>query len=382
MPSRCGCRPRADNSVSPIKPKPGILNVKPYEVGVSKLAGIENACKLSSNESALGPSPKAAAAYQAAAEKLHRYPDGASSDLRAAIAAHYGLAADRIICGNGSDELLHLLCQAYIGPGDEMVYSAHGFSIYPIATLAAGGKPVAAPERNHTAQVDALLACVTPATRILFLANPNNPTGTYVSATEVRRLRAGLRDDILLVLDAAYAEFVRCNDYEAGIEMVSTHDNVVMTRTYSKIYGLAALRLGWAYCPAHIIDVLNRVRGPFNVSLPAQAAGIAALQDTAFTQAAIDHNEKWRGWLEEELRKLGLFSDPSVANFLLVSFPAEPGRNAAAADDFLRRNGMIVRRMEGYGLPQCLRVTVGTEAENRDFIRIMTEFTQGKTHAG
>ncbi len=366
--------------MSPIKPKPGILDVKPYEVGVSKIAGIADACKLSSNESSLGPSPMAVAAYQAAALKLHRYPDGASTDLRAAIAAHYGLAADRIICGNGSDELLHLLCQAYLGPGDEMVYSAHGFSIYPIATLAAGAKPVAAPERNHTAHVDELLACVTPATRMLFLANPNNPTGTYVTAAEVRRLRAALRDDILLVLDAAYAEFVRRNDYEAGIEMVSTHDNVVMTRTYSKIYGLAALRLGWAYCPAHVIDVLNRVRGPFNVSLPAQAAGIAALQDTAFTDAVVAHTEKWRGWLADELQKLGLFSDPSAANFLLVSFPSEAGRDAPAADAFLRQNGLIVRRMEGYGLPQCLRITVGTEQENREVIRVLSNFVQGKAH--
>lgn len=366
--------------MSPIKPKPGILNVKPYEVGVSRLEGVADARKLSSNESALGPSPKAVAAYQAAAVKLHRYPDGAATDLRTAIAAHYGLAADRIICGNGSDELIHLLCQSYLGPGDEMLYSAHGFSIYPIATLAAGARPVAAREHDHTAHVDELLACVTPATRILFLANPNNPTGTYITAAEVRRLRAGLRDDILLVLDAAYAEFVRRNDYEAGIEMVSTHDNVVMTRTYSKIYGLAALRLGWAYCPAHVIDVLNRVRGPFNVNLPAQAAGIAALQDTAFTEAVATHTEKWRGWLAGELQKLGLFSDPSVANFLLITFPAEAGRDAAAADAFLRKNGLIVRRMEGYGLPQCLRLTVGTEQENRDVIRVLSEFVRGEPH--
>ncbi len=367
--------------MSPIKPKPGILDVKPYEAGVSKLTGMADACKLSSNESALGPSPKAVAAYLAAAEKLHRYPDSASSDLRTAIAAHYGLNAERIICGNGSDELIHLLCQAYLGPGDEMLYSAHGFSIYPIATLAAGAKPVAAPERDRTADVDALLSRVTAATRILFLANPNNPTGTYISASEVRRLRAGLRGDILLVLDAAYAEFVRRNDYESGIEMVATHDNVVMTRTFSKIYGLAALRLGWAYCPEHVINVLNRVRGPFNVSLPAQAAGIAALQDTAFTDTAVAHNERWRGWLAQELRQLGLFSDPSAANFLLVSFPPEAARGAPAADAFLRQNGLILRRMEGYGLPHCLRLTVGTEAENREVIRVLSQFIQGAAHA-
>ena len=360
-----------------ITPKPGILDVKPYEAGVSKLAGIAQPVKLSSNESALGPSPRALAAYHAAASALHRYPDSASSGLRAAIAAHYGLNAERIICGNGSDELIHLLAQAYLGPGDEMLYTAHGFSIYPISATAAGAKPVAAPERQRTADVDALLACVTPATRILFLANPNNPTGTYIPASEVRRLRGGLRSDVLLVLDAAYAEFVRRNDYEAGIEMVANHDNVVMTRTFSKIHGLAALRLGWAYGPAHVIDVLNRVRGPFNVSSPAQAAGIAALEDRAFVEAAVAHNETWRDWLVDEVARLGLYTDPSAANFLLITFPKEAGRTAANADAFLRRHGIIVRRMEGYGLPDCLRVSVGLEGENRDFIRVLTKFVHG-----
>lgn len=360
-----------------IAPKPGILDVKPYEAGVSKLAGIAQPVKLSSNESALGPSPKALAAYHAAASGMHRYPDSASSGLRAAIAAHYGLNAERIICGNGSDELIHLLAQAYLGPGDEMLYTAHGFSIYPISATAAGAKPVAAPERERTADVDALLACVTPATRILFLANPNNPTGTYLPASEVRRLRDGLREDVLLVLDAAYAEFVRRNDYEAGIEMVANHGNVVMTRTFSKIYGLAALRLGWAYGPAQVIDVLNRVRGPFNVSSPAQAAGIAALEDRAFVEAAVAHNETWRAWLAGEIARLGLYSDPSAANFLLITFPEEAGRTAADADAFLRGHGIIVRRMEGYGLPDCLRVSVGLESENRDFIRVLSKFMHG-----
>lgn len=362
--------------MSPLKPRPGVLDVTPYEAGVSKLDGMAHVIKLSSNESALGASPKAVAAYQAAAAKLHRYPDGASADLRAAIAAQFGLGADRIVCGNGSDELIHLLAQAYLGPGDEMLYSAHGFSIYPIAATAAGARPVAAPEREHTSDVDALLAHVTPATRILFIANPNNPTGTYIPASELRRLRAGLRGDVLLVVDAAYAEFVRRNDYEAGIELVSTHDNVVMTRTFSKIYGLASLRLGWAYCPAHVADVLNRVRGPFNVSLPAQAAGIAALQDTEFTEAAAAHNEQWLHWLEEELARIGLAFDKSAANFVLISFPQQNGCDAAAADAHLRAHGLILRRMEGYGLPQCLRLTVGTEAENRTVIRRLAEFMQ------
>lgn len=363
--------------MSAVAPRPGVLDVTPYQGGVSKLEGMAGAIKLSSNESALGPSPKAVAAYQAAAAKLHRYPDGASTELRAAIAAHFGLSAGRIVCGNGSDELLHLLAQAYLGPGDEMLYSAHGFSIYPIAAIAAGATPVAAPEPDRVANVDTLLAHVTGATKMLFLANPNNPTGTYISAGEMRRLRAGLRGDILLVIDSAYAEFVQSGDYEAGIELAAACDNVVMTRTFSKIFGLAALRLGWAYCPADVADVLNRVRGPFNVSLPAQAAGIAALDDAAFTAAAVAHNEKWRGWLEAELTGIGVGFTPSAVNFLLLDFPDAP-----ATDAFLRRHGLILRRMEGYGLPQCLRLTVGTESENRTFIRVLTELVQGAGHAG
>ncbi len=265
-------------------PRQGILDIAPYVPGTSALPGARQAIKLSSNETPFGPSPRAVEAYLAAAATLSRYPDGSARPLREALAKLYGLDPARIVCGAGSDELLNLLAQAYLGPGDEAIYTEHGFLVYRIAILARGAVPVVAPEKDLTADVDAILARVTPRTRIVFIANPNNPTGTYLSFDEVKRLRAGLPDDVLLVLDAAYAEYVRRNDYEAGIELVATTHNTVMTRTFSKIYGLASLRLGWAYCPAPVADALNRIRGPFNVSGPAIAAGIAALEDQAHVQ--------------------------------------------------------------------------------------------------
>ena len=255
------------------EPRPGIMEIAPYVPGRTKSTGGAKLHKLSSNETPLGPSPRAVEAYSACAAHLELYPDGGSTGLREAIADVYGLNPDRMICGNGSDEILELVARAYIGPGDEGLYSEYGFLVYKIAILAAGGTPVVAPEQNLTTDVDALLARVTPRTKVVFLANPNKTTGTYLPFDEIRRLHAGLPSNVLLVLDAAYAEYVRRNDYEAGVELAATADNVLMTRTFSKIYGLAALRIGWAYGPAHVIDALNRVRGPFNVSGASQAAG-------------------------------------------------------------------------------------------------------------
>lgn len=351
-------------------PKPGILDIAPYVPGHSGGAG-QKVHKLSSNESPLGASPRAVRAYAEAAGHLERYPDGSASRLRQAIAARYGLGADNIVCGAGSDELLQLLAHAYLSPGDEAVYSRHGFLVYPIAIKANGATPVVASETAFTANVDALLSAVSPRTRIVFLANPNNPTGTYLPASEVRRLHAGLPPHCLLVLDAAYAEYVRRNDYEAGIELVSTYENVVMTRTFSKIHGLAGLRLGWAYCPAHIADALNRIRGPFNVGSPALAAGAAAIGDDAFVAEALAHNDRWLPWLTRELTALGIEVTPSVGNFLLLHFA--PGR-AAAADRFLIERGLILRRMEAYGLPDALRLTIGTEEANRELVAALQEF--------
>jgi histidinol-phosphate aminotransferase len=347
------------------------MDIAPYVPGESKAAGAAETLKLSSNESALGPSPKAKAAYVKLAEDLHRYPDGSAAELRAALGKHHGLDPSRIVCGGGSDELIALLVKGYVGPGDEVLLSEYGFLMYPIQALAHGATPVKAPEKNFTADVDALLAKVTPRTRIVFLANPNNPTGTYLPASEVERLRAGLPKDVLLVIDAAYAEYVVRNDYTSGAELVDRHSNVVMTRTFSKIYGLAALRLGWAYCPADVADVINRIRGPFNVTAAAQVAGVAAVNDVAFTDKARAHNDIWRPWLEEEARALGFEVTPSVGNFVLIRFA--PGQ-VARADEALKRKGVVGRRVAAYGLPDCLRITVGTEAENRAVIDALKAF--------
>jgi histidinol-phosphate aminotransferase len=357
-------------------PQPGILEINAYIPGESSIAGNLQPIKLSSNETPLGPSPQAIAAYLAAADSLALYPDGGAGDLRRAIASRYGLDADRIVCGSGSDELINLLAHAYIGPGDEAIYTEHGFLMYKIATLSSGGKPISVAEKDYRADVDAILAAVTARTKVVFLANPNNPTGSYLRHEEVRRLQQALPGRVLLLLDAAYSEYVRRNDYEAGLELVATTGNTVMTRTFSKIYGLAALRLGWAYCPAAIADVLNRVRGPFNVTAPALAAGVAAVADRAHVDRAVAHNEKWLPWVATEIERLGLQVTPSVGNFLLVHFPVEPARNAAAADAFLKRNGIILRRVAAYGLPGALRMTIGTEDDNRRVVAALQQFME------
>ncbi|HTV46626.1 MAG TPA: histidinol-phosphate transaminase [Stellaceae bacterium] len=355
-------------------PRPGILEIAPYVGGEASIAGIERPIRLASNESALGPSPKAMAAYRALADDIHRYPEGSARQLREAIGEHHGLDPERIVCGAGSDELIALLLRSYAGPGDEVLYSRHGFLMYPIGALSVGATPIAAPERELTTDVDALLARVTPRTRIVFIANPNNPTGTYLGADELARLHRGLPPSVLLAIDAAYAEFVNRNDYAAGTALVERADNVVMLRTFSKIYALAGLRLGWGYCPAAIAAVLNRVRGPFNVSTPAAAAGIAAVEDTASLARARAHNDLWLPWFSGRLAGLGLELTPSVANFVLPRFPEEPGRDAEAAFAFLRSRGILTRQMDGYGLPQHLRITIGTGKEMEQVASVLGEF--------
>lgn len=356
------------------KPRPGVLDIEAYVPGEAQVPGGIKPIKLSSNETPLGPSPQAVAAFTAAGAALERYPDGQATALRQAIARRFGLNPERIVCGAGSDELISLLAHAYLGPGDEGIYTEHGFLLYRIVILAAGATPVVAPETEFKADVDAILARVTQRTRVVFLANPNNPTGTYLAIDEVRRLRAALPAEVLLVLDAAYAEYVRKNDYEAGVELVATTENTVMTRTFSKIFGLAGLRIGWAYCPAAVADALNRIRGPFNLSVPSIAAGAAAMEDWAHIEAAVRHNDVWLPWLTAEIGKLGLTVTPSVANFILIHFPSEPGRDAAAADAFLKQRGLILRRVAGYGLPGALRLTIGTEAENRKVVDALAAF--------
>jgi histidinol-phosphate aminotransferase len=354
-------------------PKPGILGIHPYVPGKSG-PKTGKVYKLSSNESPLGASPKAIAAYEnAVAQNLALYPDPGATKLREAIAKRYHLNAANIVCGGtGSDELLQMLAHAYLGLGDEAIYSQYGFLVYPIAIATNGATAVVAPEQDYQSDVNAILARVTASTKIVFLANPNNPTGTYLSASEVSRLHAGLPSTVLLVLDAAYAEYVLANDYDAGIALVENSANVVMTRTFSKIYGLAGVRIGWAYCPPAIADVLNRIRGPFNVSTPAIAAGTAAMEDTEFIDKAVAHNSEWLTWLTAEIRVLGLMVTPSVGNFILIHF--ESVEKAAAADAFLVSRGLILRRVEAYGLPKSLRLSVGSEEANRAVVAALSEF--------
>jgi histidinol-phosphate aminotransferase len=356
------------------EPRPGVLSIDPYVPGKTAAPGVAQVFKLSSNESPLGPSRKAVEAYRAAAAQLSDYPDGSALALREAIGRVYGLDPARIVCGAGSDEILNLLAHAYIGPGDEAIHTTHGFLVYHIATLAAGGTPIVAAEKNYTADVDAILASVSVRTKVIYLANPNNPTGTYLSFEEIKRLHRALPGHVLVVIDAAYAEYVRRNDYACGIELVATSQNVVMCRTFSKIHGLAALRLGWLYGPEHVIDAINRLRGPFNVSQPAIDAGVAAITDAAHVEASAAHNETWRAWLADEIGRIGLEVTPSAANFLLIHFPMRDGRTAKDADAFLTARGLILRRLEPYRLPAALRLTVGTEEANHRVVAALGEF--------
>lgn len=355
-------------------PRVGIMDIEAYVPGKSTApAGVTKVYKLSSNENPLGPSPKAIEAAREVAAKLDVYPDGTARRLREAIAEVHGLNPANIICSNGSDEILGLLAQTYLSPGDEAVFTEHAFMVYKIYIQAAGAKPVAVKETDERADIDAILAAVTPATRIVFLANPNNPTGTYVPFQEVRRLHAALPKDVLLVLDAAYAEYVRRNDYEAGIELAGSSENVVMTRTFSKL-GLGGARIGWMYGPAHIVDAINRIRGPFNVNATAIEAGIAAIRDRAHIERSVTHNEKWLAWLSAELTGLGLRVTPSVGNFVLIHFPDGKKHSAGAADDYLSQRGYILRRVTGYGFPNALRMSIGTEEANRGVIDALKTF--------
>jgi len=343
------------------QPRPGVMEAPLYKGGQHHVDGTDQPIVLSANENPLGPSALAVAAFERTAHDLHRYPDGGSEALRDAIATRFGCDAAGIVCGAGSGELIQLLMRAYVGPGDEVVHSRHGFLMYSIAATGVGAHPVAAPETDLTADVDALLGCVTDRTKLVFLANPNNPTGTYLPRDALVRLRAGLPDHVLLVIDAAYAEYVSRNDYSDGSDLVEAFPNVVMTRTFSKIFGLAGLRLGWCYCPPAVAEALNRLRGPFNVSMPAQAAGIAAVKDVGHTDAGRAHNDIWLPWLRARLEGLGLETTPSVGNFVLARFGSKDMARRAHA--FLLARGIIVRGMASYGLPEALRITVGLDRE-------------------
>lgn len=356
-----------------LTPKHGILGIKPYKAGLSKAKGKKKVLKLSSNETPLGASPKAIKAYKKLAGNLHRYPDSTTETLRNAIAEVHKLDANRIVCGAGSDEIISLLCAAYAGIGDEVIYTEHGFLMYPISSMAVGATPCKVNEKNLKTDVDSILKGVTEKTKIVFVANPNNPTGTYIPRDELIRLRGGLPPHVLLVLDGAYAEYVEAKDYTDGADIVDMGENTVMTRTFSKIYGLAGLRLGWAYCPEPVADILNRIRGPFNIGSPAIAAGIEAVFDQDFIKEARSLNNKELPRIEKAINKLGLKFVKSVCNFYLVEFE-EGKKSAEKADEFLMKNGIIARRVDNYGLSKYLRITVGLPEDNDRVIECLGQF--------
>ncbi|MEL7215681.1 MAG: histidinol-phosphate transaminase [Pseudomonadota bacterium] len=347
-----------------IAPQPGLLNIKAYVPGEAHLHGANKVMKLSSNENPLGPSPRAVEAFRAASESLNIYPDGAHAALRHAIGDIHGVDPARVICGNGSGDVLNLLAQAYAGAGDEVITTEHGFSMYPIYAHGAGATLVTVPEADRVVNVDHILAACTERTKIVYVANPANPTGTFVPLPELERLADGLPRGAILALDGAYAEFVP--DYDAGLALVEARQNVFMSRTFSKAYGLGGLRIGWGYGPAEMIDMLQRIRGPFNVSAAGLAAAEAAVRDVDYTEHCIVQNEVWRDWMVKELRRMGLETDASLANFVTPRFASEAA--VTAADEALRARGILVRRVGGYGLPTALRITVGTEAECRAVI--------------
>ncbi|MGB3178725.1 MAG: histidinol-phosphate transaminase [Albidovulum sp.] len=353
-----------------IRPQPGIMDIAPYVGGSAQVAGLTDAVKLSSNENPFGPSEKAKEAYLRAAHALHRYPSVDHAALRRAIGEMHGLDPDQIICGVGSDEIIHFLCQAYSGPGDEVVFTEHGFLMYRISAMAAGATPVEVKERERTTDVDALLAGCSERTKLVFIANPNNPTGTMIGLPEIARLADNLPRHAILVLDGAYAEYVE--GYDGGAELATSRPNVFMTRTFSKIYGLGGLRIGWGYGPRAIIDVLNRIRGPFNLSAAQLETAEAAVRDRDYLQRCREDNTRQRAWLAEALAERGVPSDTSTANFILARFADEAEANAC--DEFLQKSGLIVRRVAGYGLPHCLRITVGDESACRRVAHAIGKF--------
>ncbi|MCH8466759.1 MAG: histidinol-phosphate transaminase [Roseinatronobacter sp.] len=360
-----------------IRPQPGILDIALYQGGTSKIAGRDEVVKLSSNENPFGAGDMARLAYARAGHDLHRYPSTDHASLRAALAAHFGLDGARIICGAGSDEIITFLCQAYAGPGDEVLYSQHGFLMYRISALAAGATPVAAPERDRTTDVDALLAAVTERTKLVFIANPNNPTGTMIPLSEVTRLAEALPARALLVLDGAYAEYAA--EYDGGAALVDARDNVGMPRTFSKLFGLGGLRVGWGYGPQHVIDVLNRVRGPFNLSSIQLDVAEAALGDSAHIMRSLSENARLRDWLADRLNELGVPTDRSFANFVLARFAS--AAQAEACNAALLADGLIVRQVASYGLPEALRITVGDESACRRVAHVIAAFMERQTLA-
>lgn len=355
-------------------PKSGVMKIAPYVPGKSHAGGSGETIKLSSNESPLGTSPKAITALKYLSENLASYPDAGSIKLRTALSEIHGLDVAQIVIGSGSDEILHLLAQVYLAEGDEAVISQYGFLMYPIVTLGAGAKPVYGLDKDYKVDVDALLAAVTEDTKIVFLANPNNPTGTYLTAEELSRLHAGLPQNVLLVVDCAYAEYVTADDYSLGIDLVDANQNVVMVRTFSKM-GLAALRIGWMYGPSEIVGAVNRLRDPFNINMAAQMAGEAAARDEEFTALLKSHNAHWRAWLSAQLQSNSIRILPSQGNFILALFDEVSGASAFQANQVLLDNGIVVREMGAYGLPEALRISIGRQSQMEKVAEILKNLT-------
>lgn len=356
------------------KPISGIMDIAAYVVGKSSVKNMakKNIIKLSSNETPLGTPKTAKQAYSKIVKNLHEYPNGDCQMLRQAIAKTYKLKANNIVCGSGSDELLALLAKAYLTKGDQAIYSQHGFLMYKINILASGAKPIMAKEKNYTTDIDEIIKHINKKTKMIFIANPNNPTGTYLSNTEIKKLHSQLPPNVLLVLDCAYGEYMSVKNYDCGTKLVEQYKNVVMTRTFSKIYGLASLRVGWAYAPPDIVDVLHRSRGPFNVNAAAIAAATAAVKDKKHIAKAVKHNEKWRKWVSEKLQLIGLKIIPSFGNFVLMQFANE--KQAKQANNYLLGKGIILRYLGEYGFNNALRMTIGTAQENKKTIKLLKEF--------
>jgi histidinol-phosphate aminotransferase len=358
-------------------PKPGIMEIHAYVPGKAKADGVEHPIKLSANENILGCSPKAREAYAGAADQLHMYPDSRTSLLRSAVAEQFRVEPERLIFGQGSDEVFQLLNQVFLEPGDNIVQGEFGFAAYAIGAYACQAEVRRAKEPNYTISVDEVLKCVDDRTRLVFIANPANPTGTWIPFKEIERLHAALPPSVVLVLDGAYGEFCSDPTFDDGLDLARTAENVVVTHTFSKLHGLAALRVGWGYAPAEIVSAVDRIRLPFNISIPGQAAAIAALADVDFQRRSIEHVEQWRPWLAQQLGGMGLdVVLPSAANFLLVGFPQQAGRTAKEAEAFLASRGLLVRGVGNYGLPHHVRITIGLEAHNRAAAEALAEFMQ------
>src|SRR6056297_2651988 len=366
-------RAKRKGPMTTITPQPGIMDIALYQGGASHIEGVSNVVKLSSNENPFGPSDAAREAFRKTVYDLHRYPSTDHRALREAIGEVHGVDPERVICGVGSDEIIAFLCQAYAGPGDEVIHTEHGFAMYRISALANGATPVEVPERERVTDVDAILAACTDRTKLVFIANPNNPTGTMIGDGEVARLAENLPDHVLLVIDGAYAEYV--DGYDGGAGLVESRENVVMTRTFSKLYGLGGLRVGWGYGPAHVVDVLGRIRGPFNLSQPALVTAEAAVRDTRWAEKCRAENARLRAWLSGALAGHGVPSDESHGNFILARFADR--ETAEGCDAYLKSQGLIVRRVAGYNLPQCLRITVGDESACRRVAHAVGQFMQG-----